>query len=106
MPNNPNMDSEGPPLDAEDWDIVFGAYEEYPILAFILAQHLDCVKAYIQNGREGREKAAAGLERAIESLMPHTNYRDAGRTVYQLAVAGNLLPEHEEMIRTIEEQAN
>ena len=102
LENDPEIES--PPLDAEDWDIVFQAYAEYPILAFILAQHLDCVKELIQQGPNGRTTAIAGLDRAIDSLFPHTTFRDAGRTVYLLAVAGNLTPNHEEMICEIQEQ--
>ncbi len=97
MPENPENDS--PVMDAEDWQIVFRVYAEYPILAFILAQHFNHVKELIEHGH-GVE-AVTGLDRAIESLMPHTNYRDAGRTVYRLAVAGNLKPDDEETIREI-----
>ena len=88
-------ESESPPLDAEDWDIVFRAYEDYPILAFILAQHLDFVKVLIQHSAEGREAALAGLDRAIEALRPFTDLRDADRAIYLSAVAGNLPPEME-----------
>jgi len=95
------LDSESPPLDSEDWNIVFQAYAEYPILAFILGQHLDTVKTLIKQGLEGRELALAGLDRAIESLMPHTHFRHVGRTVYLRAVAGNLSPKDEETIREL-----
>ena len=97
---------ESPALDAEDWDIVFGAYTEYPVLAFILAQHLAHVKALIQGGRDGRAEATAGIDRAIESLMPHTNFRDAGRKMYLLAVAGQLSHEQEVMINRLGLTAN
>ena len=54
MHNNPNTDHESAPLDAEDWQIVFQVYAEYPILAFILAQHLNGVKTLIQSGPQGQ----------------------------------------------------
>ncbi len=101
MHNNPNTDPESPPLDAEDWNIVFQAYTEFPILAFILAQHLNGVKTLIESGPQGSVEAIAGLDRAIESLMPHTNFRDAGRKVYLLAVAGTLSTEQEEKLREL-----
>ena len=87
----PEPESESPPLDAEDWEIVFKAYEEYPVLALILAQHLDCLKTFVQSGREGRERAVEAIDRAIESLMPHTHFKDAGRKTYLLAVVGELV---------------
>ena len=87
--------TESPPLDPEDWQIVFAAYEEFPILALILGQHLECLKTFIQRGPEGQLEAVAALDRAIETLMPHTVFRDAGRNVYLLAVAGKLPVEQE-----------
>lgn len=97
MRDNPNTDS--PPLDAEDWEVVFQAYAEYPILAFILAQHFQCVKDLIQGGPQGAIQALAMLDQAIDGLMPHTNFRDVDRDTYRLAVAGKLKPEHDETIR-------
>ena len=90
-------DTENPPLDSEDWEVAFRAYTEYPILAFILAQHFNYLKELVERGRKA--EAVEGLDRAIESLMPHTSFRDAGRTVYQLAVTGNLKPDYEHTIR-------
>jgi hypothetical protein len=104
MHNNPNMDSESPPLDAEDWNIVFQPYSKFPDLAFILAQHLYGVTKLIEQGSEGTAEAMAGIDRAIECLMPYTRFRnigDIGRKVYLLAVAGNLSPEHEDKLREI-----
>lgn len=87
--------NENPPLDSEDWQIVFEVYEGYPILAFILAQHLDFVKVLIQHSAEGQDAAIAGLDRAIEVLRPFTPLRDADRAIYLSAVAGTLPPERE-----------
>jgi hypothetical protein len=94
-------ESESPPLDSEDWNIVFQAYAEYPVLAFILAQHLDTVRQLIRRGPEEIADALAGLNRAIDSLMPHTHFRNAGRTVYLSAVTGTLSPKDEETIREL-----
>ena len=91
----PEPERESPPLDAEDWIIVFQAFSEFPILAFILAQHLDYLKTLIQRGPEGRIEAIAAIDRAIEVLMPYTHFRNAGRDVFLLAVAGNLPIEQE-----------
>ena len=94
-------ESESPPLDAEDWHIVFEAYVEYPILAFILAQHLACIKTFIQRGPKGRMAATATLDLAIESLCPYTTVGEAGREMYLLAVAGTLTTEQEDLIREL-----
>jgi hypothetical protein len=92
-------DSANALLDSEDWRVVFQAYEEYPILAFILAQHFQCVRDLIEGGPHGAIQAIAIVDQAIDSLMPHTNFRDTGRSVYLLAVAGKLSPEQEEKER-------
>ena len=104
MHNNPNMDSESPPLDHEDWQIAFQPYANFPDLAFILAQHLHGVSKLIEQGQEGTAEALAGIDRAIQCLMPHTRFRnisDIGRKVYLQAVAGNLSPEHEDKLREL-----
>jgi hypothetical protein len=94
MPENEN-----PLLDSEDWQVVFQAYEEYPILAFILAQHFECIKGLIQGGPRKAIEAIAIVDQAIDSLMPHTNFRDSDRSAYLLAVAGKLKPQQDETIR-------
>lgn len=99
MPDNPNTNADSPPLDTEDWEVVFRAYADYPILAFILAQHFQCVKDLIQGGPQGAIQAIAIADQAIDSLMPYTNFRDVDRSAYLLAVAGKLKPEHDETIR-------
>ena len=97
MHDNPNTDnpSETPYPDSEDWQVVFQAYAAFPILAFILAQYCDVLKGLIQSGPQGAIEAIASLDLAIESLQPHTKFRDAGRAAYLLAVAGKLRPDQE-----------
>lgn len=81
-----------PRLDSEDWEIVFQAYEAYPILAFILAQHLDYLRDLIEQ-KNDRESAVFGLDLAIEALQPLTNFRNTELSIYLSAVAGTLTPE-------------
>jgi len=102
MPDNRTTDSESPPLDHEDWQIAFQPYSNFPDLALILAQHLHGVNTLIEQGQEA--EAMAGIDRAIECLMPHTRFRnisDVGRRIYLLAVSGNLSPEHEDKLREL-----
>jgi len=91
MPNDPTTGNPYP--DSEDWQIVFQAYAEHPVLAFILAQHFECVKGLIQGGPQGAIEAIGTLDLAIDTLMPHTEFRDATRERYRLAVTGNLPPQ-------------
>ena len=93
MQDNPNT-GESPPLDCEDWRIAFQPYAAFPELAFVLAQHLHSVTKLIELGRLGAAEALAGLDRAINALMPHTRfadtrYREIARKFYLRAVAGN-----------------
>ena len=94
MPDDPSTDnpSESPYPDAEDWQVVFQAYAEFPILAFILAQHFDCLKGLVERGPQGAMEAMGTLNLAIESLQTHTKFRDADREIYHLAVTGKLSP--------------
>ena len=104
MPDNRITDSESPPLDCEDWRIAFQPYENFPDLAFVLAQHLHGVIKLIELGRLGAAEALAGLDRAINALMPHTRfsdsrYREVARKFYQRAVAGKLTLQQEDELR-------
>ena len=106
MPDHANTDSEPPPLDAEDWQIAFQPYSNFPDLAFVLAQHLHGVTKLIEQGARGTAEALAGLDRAIECLMPHTRfsdsrYREIARKFYLQAVAGKLTLEKEDELRKL-----
>lgn len=78
------------PLDSEDWEIVFRVYAGSPVLALILAQHFDYLKGLVQRGPQGTIEGVAALDRAIDSLMHHAEFRDAEQ--YRLAVTGDLPP--------------
>ncbi len=101
MQNNGTTDSESPPLDAEDWNIVFQPYTKHPNLAFILAQHLHGAGRLIEQGPESAAEAMAGLDRAVECLMPFTRFHNIGLRVYMLAVAGTLSTEQEDTLRDL-----
>jgi hypothetical protein len=83
------------PLDSEDWQVVFRVYDGSPVLALILAQHLEYLKGLVQSGPQGAIEGVEALDRAIDSLMPHTDFRDVDRNTYRLAVAGKLKPDHD-----------
>ena len=50
---------------------------------------------------KGAAEAMAGIDRAIECLMPYTRFRHIGRKVYLLAVVGNLPTEQEDKLREL-----
>lgn len=99
MHNNANTDSVNAPLDAEDWEIVFAAYQGRHKLALILAQHLTALKEFIL--RDKPEEALAAIDRAIEGLYPHTGFSRVGRGLFRAAVEGRLTPEQETMIEQL-----
>jgi hypothetical protein len=78
MLDNPN--TENAPLDAEDWAVAFTPYAQYPILALTLAQHLTALQDYIQ--REPL-KATAAINRAVESLYEHSEFRSVFEPQYR-----------------------
>ena len=43
----------------------------------------------------------AGIDRAIEYLMPYTRFRNIGRKVYLLTVLGNLPTEQQDKLREL-----
>ena len=96
MPDDPNTDYENAPLDAEDWKIVFAAYQGRHKLALILAQHLTALKEYIL--RDKPEEAMAAIDRAVAALFPHTGFSQVGLGLFRAAVEGRLTTEQETMI--------
>ena len=98
MQDNPNTNAEAP-LDAEDWEIAFAAYQGRHKLALILAQHLTALKEYILEGKI--EEAIAAIERAIEGLYPHSDLAKVGHDLFRSAVEGRLTPAQEAMIEQL-----
>jgi hypothetical protein len=96
MPDNPN--TENAPLDAEDWQIAFEPYEGHPILALALAQHLTALQDFIQ--REPL-KATAAINRAVESLFDHSEFRSVSLELFRATVQGTLAVELEKLVNEL-----
>jgi hypothetical protein len=88
-------------LDCKDWEIVLRVYAGHPGLALILAQHLDHLRRSLERGPENVSDVITGLTLGVENLYEHTNFAALGRRLYALALTGDLLPEHEELIEEL-----
>jgi hypothetical protein len=88
-------------LDGENWKIVFKVYAGQPISALTLAYQLIAIKQSLQRGRKGIPDAIAGLNLAIESLYPHTDFHKMGRKFYHRTIEGTLKPKQEEKLRKL-----
>lgn len=88
-------------LDAENWKIVFKVYARHPISALTLAYQLIAIKQSLQRGPKGIADAIAGLDLAIESLYPHTDFYRMGQKFYHRTIEGTLKPDQEDRLRQL-----
>jgi len=88
-------------LNANDWKIVFQVYERHPMSAVDLARLLMQVRKTLQQRRNGKAEAIAGLDLAISELYPHTNFDSGGRNLYHRAIAGTLSFKQQEKLREL-----
>ena len=85
MPDNRNTaDAQ---LDAEDWQIVFEPYAQFPILALVLAQHLTALQDLAQSDPE---KATAAINCAVDELYEHSQFRSVSLELFRATVQGRL----------------
>lgn len=88
-------------LEAENWKIIFRVYSRHPIMALTLAYQLIAIKQSLERGQKGIPDAIAGLDLAIESLYPHTDFHRMSRKFYHRTIEGTLKPEQEERLRKL-----
>ena len=96
MLENPN--TENAPLDAEDWQIAFEPYAKHPLLALVLAQHLSALQDFVQSDAV---KATAAINRAVESLYEHSEFRSVSLGLFRATVQGRISIEQEELLRDL-----
>src|SRR5690348_832369 len=94
-----NRNIENAPLDLEDWQIVFAPYVEHPRLALALAQHLMALQDYIQT--DAITVATAAINRAVEELYEHSDFRSVSLELFRATVQGRLSVEVENLINQL-----
>lgn len=98
MPEN-NPVSENAGLDTEDWEIAFAPYEGHPLDALTLAFHLAEVKRHIN--ALNMHEALAAIDRAVDSLYEHSEFRSASRELFLTAIEGRLTTDKEDLLRQL-----
>jgi hypothetical protein len=98
MQDNANTITVSPPLDCEDWQIAFEPYTQHPFLALALAQHLTALQDYVQSDAG---KAAAAINRAVDSLYEHSEFRSVALELFRATVQGRLSVELESLVHQL-----
>jgi hypothetical protein len=98
MPDNPSTDSVNPPLDCEDWQIAFAPYLKHPFLALALAQHLTALQDYVQSEAG---QATAAINRAVDALYEHSEFRSVSLDLFRATVQGRLSVELEAVVHKL-----
>jgi len=88
-------------LKAENWKIALERYEGHPIPALLLAHQLVAIKQCLQRGRKGIPNAVSGLDLAIESLFPYTDFCRMSHKLYLRRLDGTMKPKEEEKLHQL-----
>jgi hypothetical protein len=94
-----NRNTENQPLDNEDWQIALEPYEGDPQAAITLAFHLAEIKRSISS--LNMHEALAAIDRAIDSLYEHSDFRSVSRDLFLIAIKGQLTADREELLRQL-----
>ena len=89
------------PLEAENLAIALKLYEKNPIPALLLAHQLMAIKQCLERGKAGIPNAMAGLDLAIDSLFPFTDFHNVSRKLYMRRLEGTLNLKQEEKLREL-----
>jgi hypothetical protein len=79
----------------EDWQIAFEPYANNSYAALALAFHLARLKELLDGKLSDIPEAIAALDRAIDALFEHSEFRNVGHKLFRDAVHGALTTEHE-----------
>jgi hypothetical protein len=101
MQDNPNKETENPPLDAEDWEIAFEPYKGHPGAALQLSCHLVILQAFLKVEPVDVEVATDAIDRGIEAIFPYTQFHGVCRDMYLKVIGGKLTLEEEETLKKL-----
>ena len=77
-------------LDAENWKFVIKVWTSN--FGATLAYQLIAIKKSLQRGRKGIPNAITGLDVAIDSLFPHTDFYEVSHQLYLRRLNRTLKP--------------
>jgi hypothetical protein len=101
MQDNPNKETENPPLDAEDWDIALAPYKGHPGAALQFACHFVILQAFLKVEPVDVEVATDAIDRGIEAIFPYTQFHGVCHDMYLKVIGGELTLEEEEMLKKL-----
>ena len=99
MPENDSM--EEPPLDAEDWQIAFEVYAGNPASALTLAYHFISLRSFLNGEPQNIPEAIVAIDRAVDSLYEHSDFRSVGHELFRTAIEGKLTTAQEDMLHQL-----
>lgn len=88
-------------LEGKNWEIALALYKGHPIPALLLAHQLMAIKQCLKRGKEGLPNAITGLDLAIDSLFPHTDFYQLTHKLYVRRLKGTLKSKEEEKLRQL-----
>jgi hypothetical protein len=93
--------TENPSLDAEDWEIAFEVNKEHPLSALTLAYHLMALRGYLQSEIKNIPEALAAIDRAVDTLYQHSDFRHVSHRLFRATVGGAITTEQEHVIHQL-----
>ena len=88
MHNNPNMDSESPLPDSEDWQIALEPYFSHPETALGLARQFATIRQRLKAKPPDVLQALDSLDLAVEALFEHTRFQSGAFELYETVIEG------------------
>jgi hypothetical protein len=101
MHNNPNMDSESPLPDSEDWQIVFEPFFAHPETALGLARGFAVIRESLKAKPPDVLQAIDSLDLAVEVLFQHTRFQSGAYELYQTVIEGRADRAHETLAESL-----
>jgi len=101
MHNNPNMDSESPLPDSEDWQIVLEPYFAHPETALGLARQFASIRQCLKAKPPNVLQALDSLDLAVEALFEHTRFQSGAFELYETVIEGRANRAHETLAESL-----